>query len=574
VTTNVYLEFIRRWFWLICAGILIAVVATNSALAQRIPLYQSTATVQVGRSVQDASPEASSMSISQQLVPVYIQLAKRDPVLNTVSETLGIPYSADFLRSRLLISPVPGTQLIDIKVIDADPQLAASIANEIARQMVLQSPGDPKEEETQLFIQSQLTDLQTKIENGQAEIEELEEKIGSSTSAAEVAETRLRLESLQAQVNAWQQSYVALVASSEPSKTNVLAVVNQATPALAPIPAPTIMYYGLGVIIGGGTAAALALGISTFFHSIRRADDLRGVVDGVPVTTIPYLRDIRRHPLVSSSIPASPTAASYRMLRNVLQTGQSDASPISIAVISGRPGEGKTTTVANLAIVLSSIRRSVILVDANVRNPCLDQMFATDTSRGLSDVLLGDCELADALQPTAYPNLTILGAGSIPGNYTDILSPSGARMVVEAVTEMAEIILIDTPSIWEEQEALLVAKAADAAIVVVEAGRVRASEVERTLEILNRSGVQVISIALNKARTSSRFLDRLPFSRDARRRKIGDSRRLARSQPDHILSAKGTQSTSTVERLNNSRRLKNARKSAHVTADADRSESA
>src|SRR5690606_14487117 len=111
--------------------------------------YQSTSTIQVGRTVQDSRPDLMNLSISDQLVPIYRELAKRDPVLNAVSETLGIPYSADSLRARMLVSRVPGTQLIDVSVVDPDPQLAAAIANEVARQLSLQSPTDSIQDETQ-----------------------------------------------------------------------------------------------------------------------------------------------------------------------------------------------------------------------------------------------------------------------------------------------------------------------------------------------------------------------------------------------------------------------------------------
>jgi capsular exopolysaccharide synthesis family protein len=565
--TNIYVDFIRRWFWIILIGVVIGVASTNMALARHIPLYQSTSTVQVGRTVSDSNPALSNLSISDQLVPVYRELAKRDRVLDAVSSSLGLPYNADDLRARLLVQQVPGTQLIDIKVVDADPQLAAAIANEIARQLVLQGPDESEKEDTQQFIQAQLADLQEKITNGQIQIEDLEDQISESTSAADVVDAQARLDALNAQVNGWQGSYATLSASAEPSKTNFLEAVGTAVPATMPLPTPKMLYYGLGIVVGGGMAAAVALALSTLFGAIRRADDLRRLSHSVPVTTIPYLREIRKHPLISSSAPASPTAASYRMLRNMLQAEQSDAAPVSIAVLSSRPGEGKTTTVANLAIVLASVRRSVILVDANVRNPSLDQMFGTDTSRGISDVVLGECELAEALQPTAYPNLTILGAGSIPGNYTDILSPGRVRKVVEAVTAMAEITLIDTPSIQEEQEALMLAREVDAAILIVEAGRVRANEVERTLEALARSGVPVLSIALSKARTPRRLGERLPFSREARLRKLAESRRSARQQSDPLQSGQLPQLT----KLNQSKR---SVKHAHPVTHTDRSESA
>ncbi|HEX5165600.1 MAG TPA: polysaccharide biosynthesis tyrosine autokinase [Thermomicrobiales bacterium] len=532
VMTNVYVEFIRRWYWIIIIGVIVGVVSTNMALSRQIPVFRSTATVQVGRTIQDSKPELVNLSITDQLVPVYQELARRDRVLNAVSSSLGLPYDADDLRARLMVQQVSGTQLIDIKVVDADPELAAAIANEIARQLVLQGPDETDTDDSQQFVQAQLADLQAKITSGQIQIETFEEQVSGSTSAADVFDAQARLDALNAQVNTWQASYAALIANAEPSKTNFLEVVGTAVPATMPLPRPAKLYYGLGILVGGALAAAIAFALSALFGAIRRAEELRKLSNNVPITTIPYLREIRKQPLVSSSAPASPTAASYRILRNVLQTEQSDAAPVSIAVFSSRPGEGKTTTVANLAIALASVRRNVILVDANVRNPSLDHMFGTDTSRGLSDVVLGECELADALQPTAYPNLTILGAGSIPGNYTDILSPGRVRKVVEAVTAMAEITLIDTPSIQEEQEALMLAKEVDAAIVIVEAGRIRAGEAQRTLAALSRSGVPVLAIALSKARTPRGIFERLPFSRDARLRKLAESRRSARQHPE------------------------------------------
>jgi Mrp family chromosome partitioning ATPase len=198
-------------------------------------------------------------------------------------------------------------------------------------------------------------------------------------------------------------------------------------------------------------------------------------------------------------------------------------------------------------------------------------MFGTDTTRGLSDVLLGDCKLAEALQPTAFPNLTILGAGSIPGNYTDILSPGRFRTVVEALTTMAEITLIDTPSILEEQEALMLAREVDAAIVIVEAGRIRANEIQRTLEALNRSGVTVVSIALSKVRAPRRLVERLPFSRDARLRKLAESRRAARRL---VIDPDSDPTESAISVLKPLKVSKRSAKHAHAATHTNRSESA
>jgi translation elongation factor EF-1alpha len=141
-------------------------------------------------------------------------------------------------------------------------------------------------------------------------------------------------------------------------------------------------------------------------------------------------------------------------------------------------------------------------------------------------------------------------------------------MVLQAVTALAEITLIDAPGIQEEQEALLLAKEADAAILVVESGRTRLTEVERTLELLQRSGVRVVSIALNKAGTQRVRLDRLPWSREARMQRLAAARRSDRAHL-HPLPAAGVS-----DGVNEPTPLKGRPLDAHAAAHPGRPESA
>lgn len=527
MTTNVYLDFARRWYWLIALGIVVAIVATWAALSRQVPLYQSTATIQVGRTIDDKNPDQNSIAISDRLVPSYAELAKRDPVLDAVVTQLALPYTADGLRARLLVSPVPATQLIDIKVVDADPAAAAAIANAIASQVILQSPDTAPQDETQAFIQEQLVDLQGKIRNGQQQILELQNQIALLTSAADVFDAQTRLDTLQAQVDAWQESYATLVASAEPSTTNIVRIVSAATPAAFPQPTSPLMYYMLAVVVGAGLASLLALGLTLLFEAVSNAEELRRLVGSVPVVTVPHARTIQRDMLVSVTEPGSSPAAAYRVLRNILQTDQIGDEPICIAVVSSRPGEGKTTLIANLGVVLANAGHRVILVDANLRNPMLDTVFGL-SGPGFVDVMLGEYLLEHAIRPTALPNLAVLGAGSSAENYADVLSSGRLRMVLGAVTAHADIVLVDTPGIQEEQEALLLAQQATAVIVVVEAGRIRAREVRSVLDALRHAGVRAASMAFNKAREPRFGLDRLPWSRETRLRRLAEQRRANR----------------------------------------------
>jgi non-specific protein-tyrosine kinase len=505
-----------RWYWLLALGAIVALGATWYALSDRQPLYRATATIQIGRAIQEKNPEQNDLAITERLVPAYAELAKRDPVLVAVSETLGISLSPDEIRARLLITPVWSTQLVDIQVVDVDPTRAAAIANEIARQIALQSPNPTPEDANQTFIEQQLKDLQLKITDGQSRILTLQGDIAVMTTASEIADAQERLGTLQAQVDAWQTSYATLLASAEPSNTNIVEVVSNATAPSAPIASSDMLYYALAMVIGVGLAALMALALGLLNGVIQRAEDVEQITGNASVVTIPRYRVPRGHLPVVLAKPDSPATAAYRVLRNVLQANGLDRSKVSLVVTSSRSGEGKTTTVANLAVAVANTGRRVILVDANFRNPELGKLFGLSSAVGFSNLMMGDTLLDKALQRTRHPKLRVITSGSIPPNYADLLSSAPIGNIADTLATMADVVLYDTSAVVEEQEALLLAKSTTGVLVIAEARRVKAADLENTLELLRHSDVGFISVVLNKTRVRRLTTELLPWSRAAR----------------------------------------------------------
>jgi len=517
-TKNPYVDFLLRWWWLLVVGAIVALGATWYALSDRQPLYRATATVQIGRAIDEKNPEQNDIAITERLVPAYAELAKRDPVLNAVALTLQINLSPDQLRSMLLISPVTSTQLVDIHVVDVDPNRGAAIANEIARQLALQSPDTSQATSTESFIEQQLKDLQLKITDGQNQIITLQTDIGQMSSAADIADAQQRLTALQAQVDVWQTSYATLLASASPSNTNIVQVVSEATPSSTPIPTSDTLYYALALVIGVGLAALLALALGLLNGVIQRAEDVEGIIGDAPVVTIPRYRVPRDHTPVTLAKPDSSATAAYRVLRNVLQANGLDKSRVSMVVTSTRSGEGKTTTIANLAVAVANTGRKVILVDANFRNPELGRLFGLSSTTGFSNLMLGDSLLESALHRTRHPKLLVIPSGRIPPNYADLLSSARMSMIADTLSTMADVILYDTSAVGEEQESLLLAKSTTGVLVIAEARRLKASDLEDTLGRLRRTDVGFMSIVLNKTRTRRLTFERLPWSREARLR--------------------------------------------------------
>lgn len=534
---NPYLDFLRRRYWLIALGVLIAVFATYVALGRQTPLYRSTATIQVGSTSQEKSPDQNDLAVTDRLTPFYAELAKRDPVLNAATAALGLNLSADAVRARLLVLPVSGTQLIDISIVDANPQLAASLANEIARQVVLQSPSTATEDSTQTFIQAQLVDLQMKIVNAQEEVARIESDITGMSNAADIYDAQQRTAALAAQIDTWQNTYGVLLAQIEPGTTNTVRLVNPASAAMAPLSRPTLFYYGLALVLGAALGALAGLLFNALGGALRQPADVEPLTDQTPIITIPRYRMARPGMPVSLSAPDSAAGGAYRVLRNVIRSMTPNGQGTTLLVTSSRPGEGKTTTTANLGIALANSGLRVILVDANLRFPELDIIFDVPESPGLTDVLTDEAPLEAAVWATRQPQLSIVPSGSERANFADLLASQQLSDIVKALATLADVVIYDTPALLQEQETMLLAKEVDSVILVAEAGQVRGPELAQALELLEQAETPAALIALNKVRVPRWSRERLPWSREARQRARRERRRQAAERERRVPAA-------------------------------------
>jgi polysaccharide biosynthesis transport protein len=526
-----YLIFLRRWWWLLALGAVIALVGVRMSLRHQQPLYLATATVQVGQTVQDKNPDQSQIAIIQQLVPTYAEIAQRDPVLLATTQALNLPLTPDDLRARLVVTPVKYVPLIDISVVDSNPARAAAIANEVARQLALKSPSPSAQDvNSQQFIQNQLNDLQKKISDAQAASAKLQDQIGTLTSASDIDEANRKMAALQEQILSWQTTYGQLLASVQPSRTNQLTVVSEATPPTAPLPKRNTLYYALALIIGGGLGTLFALALEFVFRPLTSTRELSALVSGPPTLAVPRYHMPPQAPVLAAK-PESDASMAYRLLRNALYSDGVDGVGITLAVTSSQVAEGKTTTAVNLALALANAGRKVMLVDANLRNPGLDRWFNTSAEAGFNDLLLSaaaapefndlllsDSLLDQVLQETPYAGLSFIGAGNIPDKYADLLSLNSLSDVVTMLASSADIVIFDTAAISEELDSLLLTKYVNGVILVAEADRVKQDQVRHAIELIGRTGTALVAVVLNKVRRPRLRLELLPWSREARNR--------------------------------------------------------
>ncbi len=523
---NLYLEFVKNWYWLVALGMIISLAATYLAIGNRATLYRSTSTLQVGQTLENESPSQDEIAITDRLVTIYGDLATRDPVLEAVVTNLQLALTPDDLRARMLVKAVPATQLIDITIIDSDPVVAAAIADEVARQIALASPGPNTDSETQRFLTDQLSDLQAKIIAAQDELKTTETSMLGMTSAADIYDAQQRIDLLNAQIESWQQTYGVLLTQLEPSATNVVRVINDATPSVRPLPHRTMLYYGFAVLMGAGLATLIALALSYFDRAIRNSKDLADWDEDLPIVDIPSFKTRKSSAVVAMHNPASQGASAYRVLRNVLKLNIKDNRSTAMMVTSLGVGEGKTTTAANLAVSLANSGTLVIVVDANFHNPELDELFGASLQQGFSDLVVGRRTVREVVQETDHPRLWLLGSGTVPFDYLDVLASDKVKTAVNALLQQADVVLFDAPALDQEQDAQLLAKVIEQVVLIAESAHSTPESIATAIEMIREAGAQVSVVVVNKVRRPwHSFVLQWPLSRERRLEARASARR-------------------------------------------------
>jgi len=200
--------------------------------------------------------------------------------------------------------------------------------------------------------------------------------------------------------------------------------------------------------------------------------------------------------LITLSNPRSPIAEAYRALRTNIQFSSLDRPLRTLLVTSAAPEEGKSTTLANLAVAMAETGREVILVDCDLRRPTLHELLHLDNSVGLTNVVLEDrTELP--LQRTAQPHLRFLASGPLPPNPSELLSSRRMERVIALLVEQSEIVLFDSPPVNAVTDAAVLATRVDGVLLVVQAGKTKRELARRAKLQLDKVNARILGVVLN-----------------------------------------------------------------------------
>ncbi len=188
----------------------------------------------------------------------------------------------------------------------------------------------------------------------------------------------------------------------------------------------------------------------------------------------------------------------YRVLRSNVMFSAVDAPIRSIMITSTMPGEGKSMTAFNLAVAMALDGRRVILVDADLRRPTAHKLVGVERRPGLTNVLVGELALDEALQDTGVRNLRVLTAGPLPPNPAEILNSQAMRQVHATLRDRADVIIYDTPPCLATADAQVVSADVDGVLYVAQFGETKKSAMRRSAELLHQAHARILGVVFNK----------------------------------------------------------------------------
>ena len=470
-----YVAILRRHMWLIILPAVIAgLVAYVSAKRQTVS-YRAAAVVLVNRSAGVVSGitagQDPATGDSVRFLNTQASIARTPRLVTRVVATAGVPgMTPDKLLRSSSVSPATDADLLTVSVSARNAADAVTLANAYA---------------------SEFSQYKTQLDTAQID-DALSILRARTDSLAKAGQTN----STDYQALTQYQAQLETIRGLGANITRVLQPAQRAS-ATGARPLRDLV---LGALIGAFVGIALAFLVDSLDQRVRKEEEVEAVL------SLPLLGRVPRPPrrsrgergLVMLSEPTSAQAEAFRRLRTRLELVNRDRRAATIMFTSAAQGEGKSTTVANLAIAFARAGRRVALVDLDLRRPSLHSLFQVDGDRGIADVVVNDLGLRSALQQIALPSsadsgdahtdvqgaLYLLPCGTVPALESEVLESAGLSAALEELDEMFDLVLIDAPP-FLTGDAMSLSTKVDAIVVIAKLGLRRPLLKELASELLN-----------------------------------------------------------------------------------------
>ncbi len=503
-----YIVPLLKWWWLLLGATLIAGASSYYATRQQQPYYRSTTTVMIGSSIDDPNPSTSDFSVSQSLASTYVDFANRASVRSAVRDALGLQS-----LPSITVQQVNSTNFIDIMVSDTSPERAQAVAAELARQLILRSPTAEDNNKRQEFARNQLDSYEAAITETEDQIATKREELGTLVSALEIAGAQTELASLESSLLTLRTNYTSLLASTQEGAKNTIRVIEPASLPRAPVDPQSTISILAAAAVGLVLACMAAYLLEYLDDTIRTPEQITKLGNLPTLSGIAFIDSEDDSKLVTVNDPRSPTSEAYRVLRTAIQFSAVDKKNSLLLMTSGVSGEGKSTTAANLAVVLAQAGHNVLLMDGDLRRPSQHTIFNLHNKRGVTSLLLklnagnSDTEVRnlveDTVQPTQVEGMQVMTCGPIPPNPSELLGSTKMCRLLEVLDQQYDFVIIDSPPVLSVTDAAVLSAIAGSTLIVVRANKSRKDQFKQVLERLQDVNVKIAGVVLNSLKVGS-----------------------------------------------------------------------
>ena len=368
-----------------------------------------------------------------------------------------------------------------------------------------QSQVDDLKQKIDKSIAGMMTALETQAASSRAEMAQLdktlEEAKKTDIERAEKSRTyfdkKRELENLLGFRRILEMKIAAEKIDVQLPKTMMVEIMDRAVPSLRPVRPNKPLNIFLGIVIGLVVGVGLAFFIEYLDTSVKTIDDversLQSPVLGVIPQNVGHLVDEGEE---------SPHAEAYRVLRTNLLFSRKDDKINAIAIVSAGAGEGKSTTVLNLATVFAQSGQRVLVVDSDLRRPTLHKLLHVSNNVGLTNYLLKQNPLEEVIQTTAISTLDFLASGKMPSSSLSILSSDKMKSLIGELKQRYDFVFFDSPPIMGVSDASVLAREVDATLQVIQYRRYPQMMNVRAKQLIEKVGGNLIGIVLNNINMS------------------------------------------------------------------------
>lgn len=282
-----------------------------------------------------------------------------------------------------------------------------------------------------------------------------------------------------------------------------VSLVQPAETSGTPVSPNPVRNLALGAVLGLLLGLGLAVLRQLMDTTVRTSDDVEDITEEPIIGAVHFDPRASKEPLIVETDPSSPRSEAFRALRTNLMFVNAASHPRTIALTSSIPGEGKSTTIANLALTLAQGGSRVCLVEGDLRRPRLLGYLDLEGAAGITDVLIERATLDDVIQPYGDDGVDVIGAGQIPPNPSELLASPTMSRILDDLAVRYDYVLIDTPPVLPVTDAVVLSTKVDGILVLVGATIVRKEQLDATLEMLEAVDNTVLGLVLNRVSTKS-----------------------------------------------------------------------